>query len=44
MGLIDYMSQNPVGSAIPPSEYDEFLEKSESHPVRIDKLIIVVMF
>ena len=23
MGLIDYMSRNPVGLAIPPSEYDE---------------------
>ena len=23
MGLIDYMSQNPVRLAIPPSEYDE---------------------
>ena len=23
MGLIDYMSQNPAGLAIPPSEYDE---------------------
>ena len=23
MGLIDYMSQNPVGLAIPPSEHDE---------------------
>ena len=23
MGLIDYMSRNPVGLPIPPSEYDE---------------------
>ena len=23
MGLIDYMSRNPIGLAIPPSEYDE---------------------
>ena len=23
MGLMDYMSRNPVGLAIPPSEYDE---------------------
>ena len=23
MGLIDYISQNPVGLAIPPSDYDE---------------------
>ena len=23
MGLMDYMSQNPIGLAIPPSEYDE---------------------
>ena len=43
MGLIDYMSRNPVGMAIPPSVYDqEFIVISINafinNPELIDKL------